>query len=236
MLDKWFYIFKSYLGFTRREMRGFVFVIPVLTLLYAAPYFIEMYNRSAAQTSYLAYIAENKVLFTQGASSPIPSQEENPKPIQETTANEKNSTSIPKLKKPTKPGFNKISFAETTAIELQMVQGVGPVLSSRIDEYRDNLGGFYAPEQLLEVYGVNAELAEKIYVVFSFQPKINRQLNINLADFKQLIKHPYIDYGAAKVILAYRKQHGAYDSAQELLNIKIFNEAWVNRITPYLTF
>ncbi|EPR68852.1 ComEA family DNA-binding protein [Cyclobacterium qasimii] len=232
MLNKWFYVLKSYLGFTRREMRGFVFVIPVLTLLYAAPYFIERHNRSAAQASYLAYIAENKTLFSQESSS----QESNEKSSQERRGSEKKGNATPTLKRPTKPSLNKISFAETTAVELQMVQGVGPVLSARIAEYRDNLGGFNAPEQLLEVYGVNAELAEKIYDVFTFEPKIERQLNVNLADFKQLIKHPYIDYGAAKVILAYRNQHGNYDSAKDLLNIKIFNEAWVDRITPYLSF
>ncbi|WP_339923654.1 helix-hairpin-helix domain-containing protein [uncultured Cyclobacterium sp.] len=217
---------KSYLGFTRREMRGFVFVIPVLTLLYAAPYFIERHNRSAAQTSYLTYIAENKALFSQEPSS----QE------RKATGNERSSNATSTLKRPAKPSLNKISFTETTAVELQMVQGVGPVLSARIAEYRSNLGGFNAPEQLLEVYGVNAELAEKIYTVFTFEPKINRKLNVNNADFKQLIKHPYIDYGAAKVILAYRNQHGNYDSAKDLLNIKIFNEAWVNRIAPYLAF
>ena len=232
MLNKWFYVLKSYLGFTRREMRGFVFVIPVLTILYAAPYFIERYNRSAAQASYLSYIAENKTLFSQEPSS----MKGHAKLTQEPAGNEKEDRAPSTLKRPTKPSLNKISFAETTAVELQMVQGVGPVLSARIDEYRSNLGGFNAPEQILEVYGVDAELAEKIYAEFTFEPKINRQLNINKADFKQLIKHPYIDYGAAKVILAYRNQHGNYETAKDLLNIKIFNEDWVKRITPYLTF
>lgn len=236
MMENWFYILKSYLGFTRREMRGFVFVIPILCLLYAGPFFIERYHHSSDQATYLAYIAENNELLSQKVPSRIDSSQKNQKPSQESKREEKKSSSSSSLKKPSKPSFNKITFSEATAIELQMVQGVGPVLSARIDDYRESLGGFHSPEQILEVYGVDAELAEKIYSVFAFESHISRQLNINSADFKQLIKHPYIDYGATKVILAYRKQHGPYKSAEELLNIKIFNEDWVNRVSPYLTF
>jgi DNA uptake protein ComE-like DNA-binding protein len=227
---------KSYLGFTRREMRGFVFLLPVLAFLYAVPYYIKSYHRSIVQASYLEYIEENQTFFSQSSASPFISQEEKPKQGQEPGKSDKSNTSSQKLKKPLKPALSKISFSETTAVELQMVRGVGPVLSERISKYKAKLGGFHAPEQLLEVYGVEAELAEEIYAVFPFKSKINSKININLADFKQLINHPYIEYGAAKVILAYREQHGNYVSADDLLKIRIFNESWVNRIAPYLEF
>ncbi|MDO6438406.1 helix-hairpin-helix domain-containing protein [Cyclobacterium sp. 1_MG-2023] len=236
MLDKWFYRLKSYLGFTRREMRGFVFVIPILALLYAVPYFIERYNRSVSQEMYLKYIAKNKAFFSSESAFSQVSQEEKSKQPQEEKGKGGANVSVPRLTKPSQPVFNQLSFAEVSAIELQMVQGVGPVLSARISEYRDNLGGFHRPEQLLEVYGVDAALAEKIYTAFTFEPRIISKININQVDFKQLIKHPYIDYGATKVILAYRDQHGAFGSAEDLLKIKIFNRPWVDRIAPYLSF
>ncbi|MBR9773842.1 MAG: helix-hairpin-helix domain-containing protein [Cytophagales bacterium] len=236
MLEQWFYRLKSYLGFSRREMRGFVFVIPLLALLYAVPYFIERYNRSVSQALYLEYIAKNKAFFSSEPSFTKVSQDEKSKQSKGSKEKESAKISSSKLIKPSKPVFNQLSFADVSAIELQMVQGVGPVLSARISEYRDNLGGFHKPEQLLEVYGVDAALAEKIYATFTFEPEITSKININQADFKQLIKHPYIDYGATKVILAYRNQHGAFGSAEDLLKIKIFNQPWVDRVSPYLSF
>jgi DNA uptake protein ComE-like DNA-binding protein len=217
-------------------MRGFVFVLPVLALLYAVPYGIRRYHRSIVQANYLDYIEQNQKFFSGFADSSFTSREEVLKTGQEPGKSSKNNVSSKKLKRPVKPALSKISFSETTAVELQMVRGVGPVLSERIVKYKAKLGGFHSPEQLLEVYGVDAELAGQIYAVFPFQPKIDSKLNINLADFKQLINHPYIEYGAAKVILAYREQHGNYISAEDLLKIKIFNEPWVSRITPYLEF
>jgi DNA uptake protein ComE-like DNA-binding protein len=236
MLEKWFYRLKSYLGFTRREMRGFVFVIPILSLLYAVPYFIETYNRSVSQAMYLDYIAENQAYFSSVSTFSQVSQEEKSEPPPKEKKKEDANASVSRLTKPFQPEFNQLSFAEVSAIELQMVQGIGTVLSARISKYRDNLGGFHKPEQLLEVYGVDAALAEKIYAAFPFEPKITDKININQADFKQLIKHPYIDYAATKVILAYRNQHGSFGSAEDLLKIKIFNRPWVERVAPYLSF
>ena len=236
MINGFWYMMKSYLGFTRREMRGFVFVLPVLALIYAVPYFIRSYHHSMVQASYLEYVEKNKVYFSQISGSAFVSQEEKSKQEQESRKSGENNAPSQRLKKPVKPALSKISFAETTAVELQMVRGVGPVLSERISKYKARLGGFHSPEQLIEVYGVDAELAEEIYAVFPFKSKIDHKLDINHADFKQLINHPYIEYGAAKVILAYRDQHGNFATAEDLLKIKIFNEPWLNRIAPYLKF
>ncbi|MEX0882566.1 MAG: helix-hairpin-helix domain-containing protein, partial [Cyclobacteriaceae bacterium] len=134
------------------------------------------------------------------------------------------------------PELNKVLFHETDAVVLQMVSGIGPVLSARIVAFRDNLGGFYTKKQILEVYGIDADLAEKIYEAFPFEPKITQKINLNDIDLKGLARHPYIKYGEAKVILAYRKQHGALKNSEDLLKIKIFNEEWVNRLAPYLVF
>ncbi|TAF29477.1 MAG: hypothetical protein EAZ70_01985 [Runella slithyformis] len=40
----------------------------------------------------------------------------------------------------------------------------------------------------------------------------------------------------AKLMVRYREQHGAYPNAQELLKIKILDQKFVDKITPYLEF
>ncbi len=117
---------------------------------------------------------------------------------------------------------------------LQVVSGIGPVLAGRIVKYRENLGGFIDPGQIMEVYGVDEDLAEKIYKVFPFDKVPVKRLKLNESSIQELASHPYIKYGEAKVILAYREQHGGFHSTEDLLKIKIFNEDWFSRISPYL--
>ena len=49
-------------------------------------------------------------------------------------------------------------------------------------------------------------------------------------------KHPYIGYKNARLIENYRKQHGNYANAQDLLKIKTLDKAVVEKLMPYLSF
>ncbi|MDN3686967.1 ComEA family DNA-binding protein [Cyclobacterium jeungdonense] len=237
MVDKLFYFLKTYLGFTRKESRGFVFVIPMLAVLYAIPYWMSGYFRSYNEENYLLYLekVKNDPGFYKEATlkSDTVSIEDWP---QEEKGKKEDKPEAQGLSRPETPKLNSLRFPEATAVELQMVSGVGPVLSARIESFRDKLGGFHSPEQLLEVYGIDGELAGKIYELFPFQSQINRTIKINEATFKDLVSHPYIGAGEAKVIIAYRNQHGSYEAANDLLGIKLFTEEWVDRIAPYLSF
>lgn len=134
------------------------------------------------------------------------------------------------------PGFNKLDFNEADSVVLQIVPGIGQTMASRIVKFRENLGGLHLKEQLLDVYGMTPELVEKLFDHFEFSPGVTRMIPINQVSVQDLAKHPYISYGAAKVIIAYREQHGAYRRPDDLLQIKIFNQEWVDRLAPYLEF
>lgn len=237
MANKLFYFLKVYLGFTRKESRGFVFVIPLLLVLHAVPNLISGYLRSAEQKRYRGYLeaadAIPEISLQPSAVSDAPPR---PSSFQEETGEQRSERKAGGLTRPQAPALNKVLFPEAGSVELQMVSGVGPVLSARIEAFREKLGGFHAPEQLLEVYGIDAELADKIYTVFPFQARIVRTIAINELEVGELANHPYIGFGEAKVIVAYRKQHGPYTRAADLLQIKIFTEEWVDRIAPYLSF
>ncbi|NNE27338.1 MAG: helix-hairpin-helix domain-containing protein [Saprospiraceae bacterium] len=127
-----------------------------------------------------------------------------------------------------------ININSASADSLQILKGIGPVLSSRIIKYRDRLGGFNQIEQLKEVYGVQ----DSLYDILQSQIVANGKLttiDINTATFKALIRHFYIDYNTAKAIINYRDQHGEYEEVEELQNIISLSDSVYQRIFPYLS-
>ena len=113
-----------------------------------------------------------------------------------------------------------------------------PSVSTRhaIIKHREKLGGFIHIAQLNEVYGLKPEVIPLIWDYFDFDAAPIRKLSINSAPVEELSSHPYISYQEAKVIVAYRLQHGGYQTATDLLGIKIFKSDWVEKISPYLSF
>jgi len=129
-----------------------------------------------------------------------------------------------------------IELNKTDSIELQQLHGIGPVFASRIIRFRDLLGGFHSKEQLLKVYGMDEVRYNQIQEYVNVDTTMVQKININMADYQQLLKHPYISSKQANVIVQYRKQHGNYRKPADLLKIETLNEEFLRKIVPYLTF
>ena len=93
----------------------------------------------------------------------------------------------------------------TTLVELPQI---GPYTAVRIIEFREKLGGFIDKEQLRDVKGMDdARFA-------AIQPYINlaaveiRKVDVNRADFKILVHHPYLNYEQVKCIVNQREKRG----------------------------
>lgn len=222
---------KSYFGFSKRESKGFVLVIPALIILYLIPSVYDLVLRKKNEAQYLAYSHKIDSLITAGWK-PAQSNFQSPSLSSQSDTVKKPYT----YQKPKSPQLNKMSFSEADSVVLQIVPGIGQTMAGRVVKFRDNIGGLYSKDQLLEVYGMTPEVMEKVFEYFEFEPGIKNKIQINQADVNTLAKHPYINYGSAKVIVAFREQHGPYQSSDDLLKIKIFNEEWVNRLKPYLEF
>jgi len=88
-----------------------------------------------------------------------------------------------------------------TAKDFTVIKGVGEKLSKRIVKYRTRLQGFSYASQLYEVWGIEANVVKKILVVFKVNEKpIIKKVNINTANFKEVLKTPYVDYNLCKKI------------------------------------
>lgn len=131
---------------------------------------------------------------------------------------------------------DKIDLNTATAQELTLVKGIGEVLSGRIVNYRNKIGGFVDDLQLKDIYGLNYELREEIqshYTVKS-QPEI-KILNINEASVLELSSIPYINYELAREIVNYRLLHERISNFEELSKIKEFPSEKIDRIALYLS-
>jgi competence protein ComEA len=113
--------------------------------------------------------------------------------------------------------------------------GIGGGYAKRILKYRNMLGGFYKIEQIAEVYGLPDSTFQKIKPFLKSTGANVRKININTATEDELKVHPYIRWQLAKVITEYKKQHGNYNSLDDLKKIMIIDENIFNKIYPYLT-
>lgn len=218
--------FNTYFGFSSKETVGFLLVVPILGFLSFFPFLISWVRNQKEAISYEEYTLAVDSLEKTGVilvSSPLLAF--NP---QDTVKKNFKSNQLGRI--------NRIPFSEADSVTLQIVPGIGPATAGRIIKYRENLGGFVAKSQLMEVYGMKAETAEAVWEFFEFDPGIRKKLQINQVEAADLAKHPYISYSEAKVIVAYRNQHGVFMNSEDLLKIKIFKKEWVDKISPYLNF
>ncbi len=126
-----------------------------------------------------------------------------------------------------------INTADTS--QLQQLRGIGPKLSARIIKYRDKLGGFISQSQYQEVYGLDSLVLDRLggytYIAAGFQPK---QININTADFKTLVAHPYLNYQQVQRIVRYRDRHGKLTSIEDLVTLGLLEKTSFEKVKPYL--
>ena len=225
---------RMYLGFSRKESRGFLLVVPLLMLLYFVPIiYTRVIRNTNNDEAYAVYLKQVELVLAQKMIG-RDSLQSNRTINSEMRVEQDTLTRFKAYKKPPEPKINAVDFSEADSIILQVVPGIGEVLAGRIIKYRESLGGLHHKQQILEVYGVTEEVANRLFEYFTFSPSIQKKVNVNELDAAGLAEHPYINYGHAKVMVAYRKQHGKYSTPEDLLNIKIFNEEWLERLRPYL--
>jgi DNA uptake protein ComE-like DNA-binding protein len=108
------------------------------------------------------------------------------------------------------------------------------VLSARIIRYRNLLGGFASVKQLREVYGLPEETFNLVSGRLTADSLLIKKININTADFKQLIRLPYIDRYNVNSILKYRELKGRIEDINELVDNKLVTKEKFMKVRSYL--
>ncbi|MDD2289942.1 MAG: helix-hairpin-helix domain-containing protein [Bacteroidales bacterium] len=135
--------------------------------------------------------------------------------------------------RPVIPG--KIELNTADSAELVKLYGIGPYYAASIIKYREKLGGFAVPEQLLEVNGMDRERLEGFYErVFTDTSFITR-MDLKTATEDQLAQHLYIGRYLARCIVRYRETAGLDSCTLEhLVRDNVLESGQARKIGWYL--
>ncbi|NPD45774.1 MULTISPECIES: helix-hairpin-helix domain-containing protein [unclassified Lentimicrobium] len=120
------------------------------------------------------------------------------------------------------------------SIQLIEVTGIGPFYAGAIVEYRNRLGGYLRMEQLKELYKMDDEKYAKMILGLKLDTIIIKQIPLNTAEFKSILRHPYIDYETTKYIVNMRKQLGKFSALYQLKDSNCFPDSLYLKLEPYL--
>lgn len=129
-----------------------------------------------------------------------------------------------------------VELNHADSLTLQKVPGIGPVFSRRIIKYRDLLGGFYAVHQLAEVYGIDADKYAALEPWFTVDTALIQPLTVNQADYRTLIRHPYLNKQQTKILLRLIERKGKLQGWEELRLLDEFPPGEIERLRYYLSF
>ncbi|MGB0177588.1 MAG: helix-hairpin-helix domain-containing protein [Owenweeksia sp.] len=127
-----------------------------------------------------------------------------------------------------------IAINTADSLQLLEIRGVGPAFAHRILTFRERLGGFYAKEQLLEVYGMDEERYAKISAQLLVDTLHIKKISLNEASFRRMLRHPYMDYDMVKAIFNFRKKVRSFRSVSEIGELEGFNADKAAKLHFYL--
>ena len=154
---------------------------------------------------------------------------ESPRPVAYSGNGGQHFLSKPAIKGP-------VDINRAGAEEWQQLPGIGEKRAAQIIKFRESLGGFVSVEQIGEMYGLPDSVFQRIKPMLAPNAGAVRKIDINAASAEALDAHPYISMKQAKLIVAYREQHGAYATVDDLAGIAAFSDRkWLEKVKPYLT-
>jgi DNA uptake protein ComE-like DNA-binding protein len=129
-----------------------------------------------------------------------------------------------------------LNINRADSADLLPLPGIGPVFAGRIIKYRNLLGGYVSVDQLAEVYGMPGETIDLLRKHVFIDSLAIRRIRLDSASFRELLRHPYLEYEDVKALVEYRDFKGEISSREELSDQLVLSESVLNRLAPYLDF
>ena len=135
----------------------------------------------------------------------------------------------PKPEKKAIPVVDLNTVDSTTLVELPRMGGY---MASRIIAFREKLGGFVEVAQLLDVKGLDSTRFTAMRPYLLIGDTETRRIDVNRADFKTLVGHPYLSYEQVKRIFRQRETRGMIKNWAQLEAL-LKEEGEVNPLLEY---
>ncbi|MEN8225285.1 MAG: helix-hairpin-helix domain-containing protein [Bacteroidota bacterium] len=224
---------KAYLSFNYAERRGIMVLVLLIILVEGAnailPQIIE--KETDDFSGFKDDIRKFELALAQADSL---DRESIKKKKEYTPRRQYPNTKYRKKASPAKPPVI-IEINTADSAELVRLYGIGAVFAGRILKYRGLLGGFFSPTQLLEVYGMDSIRYDQIKDHVIVDPIAMTKIQINTADFKSLLRHPYLDYETVKAIFNYRQKNDSIANADTLKRIVSYDPMF-EKVKHYIEY
>lgn len=135
----------------------------------------------------------------------------------------------------TKKTYAPVDINTADSAALVSLPGIGPTFAARIIKYRNKIGGFARIEQLMEVYGFDAEKFSMLESRVNVGQGVFSKINLNTATVKDLQKLPYLDFYMAKAIVDRRISKGKFTDVNQVKDIPLIYDQIFEKMKPYLT-
>ena len=128
-----------------------------------------------------------------------------------------------------------LNLADTT--QLMQIRGIGRGRAKGLVKHRAALGGYVSERQLADFFMLRDapdlvdSLRKYTFVAAGFAP---RPVLVNSATFDELWPQPLVGKPLARLIVAFRKQHGPFKTPDDLRQIKILKEEDFVKLRPYV--
>jgi len=132
------------------------------------------------------------------------------------------------------PFPKKLDWNQLDSSDWEHLPGIGPATAKRIVKYKNKLGGFANPHQIMEVPKIDTLLAQLLIESWSTTATATTKINIAPA-WKQLYTHPYIGPLKAKILYPFFMLHPNL-TPNDWYNMQGLTPQEKEPITPYLAF
>lgn len=128
-----------------------------------------------------------------------------------------------------------IDINHTDTDELQLIRGIGSYTAQQIIRYGQKLGGYYSPEQVREINGLDYAQWDSILPHLWADTTSIIRIPVNQASVPRLQQHPYITFTQAQAVYQLRRKRIRLHSINDLQNLP-FTPQEIQRLTYYLDF
>jgi len=250
-------MWKDFLYFSRRERQGIIVLIALIAGVFLGKFLFtpKASPVSSNVESEQSKNSEKQEIISDKAKEPANQnlqasveQKTYYAPIKPNQPAEKRTYYPSPTESPVLPKQNRYpateKFAAGTVIEinasdtaqLMKIPGIGASFAKKITGYKNSLGGYYRLEQLQDVYGMYAELYEKVIPYLRADTGKITPIQVNTASLDKLKSHPYINFYQAKAIVEMRKKKGKLQNIHELDLLEEFTPEDLERLKHYLAF